>query len=155
MKITRIVLALTLALLVSSAVFTPSNLYAQTNSDIARNAFEVTVPVNINNFVYTPVTIPAGKRLVVQNVTLSGAAQTAGAYIQPVIILSSTINSGTANLYYFGPNPSATAPGQYYADMPTTIYADTLEVGPAFAGYTPTFLSFNVVITGYLVDLPK
>jgi hypothetical protein len=155
MKINRIVLSWILALLGTFTVFTPANLHAQTNSDIARNAFEVTVTVNINNFTYTSVAIPAGKRLVVQDVSLSGAAETDGPYVQPIIILSSVINSGTANLHYFGPNPSFTDPGQYYADMQTTIYADSLEVGPAFAGYTPTFLSFNVVITGYLVDLPK
>jgi hypothetical protein len=155
MKINRIVLASALALFSTFAVFPSANLHAQTNADIARNAFQVTVPVNINNFTYTAVAIPAGKRLVVQNVSLSGAAQTAGAYVQPIVILSSSINSGANNLRYFGPNPSATAPGQYYADVQTTIYADTLAVGPAFAGYTPTFLSFNVVITGYLVDLPK
>src|SRR5271165_6073727 len=155
MKFNRIVLALTLALFGTFAAFTPANLHAQTNADIARNAFQVTVPVNINNFAYTPVAIPAGKRLVVQNVSLSGAAQTAGAYVQPIIILNASINSGPAVLRYYGPNPSATDPGQYYADMQSTLYADTLSVGPAFAGYDPTFLSFNVVITGYLVELPK
>ncbi len=155
MKINRIVLALALALVGTFAVFTPANLYAQTNADIARNAFEVTETVNINNFTFTSVAIPAGKRLVVQNVSLSGAAQTDGSYVQPIIILSSSIGSGAANLRYFAPNPSVTAPGQYYADVQTTLYADTLEIGPAFAGYTPTFMSFNVVITGYLVDLPK
>ena len=155
MKINRLILACVLALPGTFAALAPANVHAQTNADIARNAFAVTENVNINNFVYTPVTIPAGKRLVIQNVSLSGAAQTLGAYVQPIVILNASINSAPANLYYFGPNPSATDPGQYYLNAPTTIYADTLSVGPAFAGYTPTFLSFNVVITGYLVELPK
>ena len=111
------------------------------------------MPININNFNFTPVTIPAGYRLVIQDVSLSGAAQTTGAYVQPIAILSSTLSSEAANLRYFAPNPSATVPGQYYGDYPTTIYADTLEVSPAFAGFTPSFMSFNIVITGYLVDL--
>ena len=153
MKINRIVPAFALALFGSLAVFTPANLLAQSSTDPALNAFQVTVAININNFVYTPVTIPAGQRLVIQNVSLSGAAQTSGAYVQPIVLLSSTLGSNPANLRYFAPRPAATDPTQYYGDFPTTLYADTLEVSPAFAGYTPTFLAFNVVITGYLVDL--
>lgn len=155
MKIKRIVFVLSLSLLGTFAALTPANLHAQTNADIARNAFEVTVPVNVNNFTYTPVTIPAGKRLVVQNVSLSGAAQTDGAYVVPIVILSSSINSGASNLHYFAPSPYPTDTSQFYLSTQTTIYADQLEVSPAFAGFTPTFLAFNVVITGYLVDLPK
>ena len=120
MKINRILLALTLALPSSFAVLTPANLLAQTTNP-ALNAFQVTVPININNFNFTPVTIPAGYRLVIQDVSLSGAAQTTGAYVQPIAILSSTLSSEAANLRYFAPNPSATVPGQYYGDYPTAI----------------------------------
>jgi hypothetical protein len=155
MKFNRIALTVALALFVAFAAFTPANLHAQTNTDIAKNAFQVSVPVNINNFTYTSVAIPAGKRLVIQDVSLSGAAQTAGPYVQPIIILNSTLGTGPSNLRYFAPSQSTVDPGQFYADVATTLYADTLGVGPAFAGYDPTFLSFNVVITGYLVDLPK
>jgi hypothetical protein len=153
MKFRRIVCALTFALLSSFAVLTPANLLAQNSPNPALNAFQVTVPININNFTYTQVTIPAGYRLVIQNVSLSGAAQTAGTDVQPIILFSSSLGTAAANLRYFGPSPSATVPGQYYADIPTTLYADTLAVAPAFSGYTPTFMSFNVVITGYLVNL--
>lgn len=73
--------------------------------------------------------------------------------MQPIVIFSSTLGANPSNLRYFAPSPSATVPGQYYADYPTTLYADTLEVSPAFAGFTPTFMSFNVVITGYLVNV--
>jgi hypothetical protein len=135
------------------AVFAPASLDAQTVPYAPLNAFQITVPININNFTYTPVAIPAGQRLVIQNVSLNGAAQTNGAYVQPIILLTSTLGTDASNTRYFGPNPSGTAPGQYYADYPTTFYADALQVGPAFAGYTPTFMSFNVVITGYLVDI--
>jgi hypothetical protein len=156
MKFNRMVLTGALALLGTFVAFPAANLHAQSDFDIAFNAFQVTVPINaITNFNYTPVAIPKGKRLVVQNVSLSGAAQTAGAYIQPIVILGATLSGGPLNYHYFAPNPSVTDPGQYYMSTPTTIYADTLEVGPAFAGFTPTFQSFNVVITGYLVDLPS
>jgi hypothetical protein len=152
MKIHRIVSAFTLALLGAFAALTPVNLAAQAYNP-ALNAFQVTVPVNIDNFVFTPVTIPTGYRLVIQDVSLSGAAQTTGAYVQPVVILSSTLGTGAANERFFAPNPSATAPSQYYGDYSTTLYADTLSVSPAFAGFTPSFMSFNVVITGYQVEL--
>jgi hypothetical protein len=155
LKINRIAFGLTLALLGPLAVLAPASLVAQTVPYPALNAFQVTVNVNINNFVYTPVTIPAGQRLVVQNISVSGAAQTNGAYVQPIILISSNLNSGGASTRYFSPNPSATAAGQYYADYSTTLYADTLQVGPAFAGYTPSFMSFSIVITGYLVDLSQ
>ena len=153
MKINRIAFGLTLTLLGPLAVLAPATVVAQTVPYPPLNAFQVTVPVNITNFTFTTVTIPAGQRLVIQDVSLSGATQTNGAYVQPIIILSSALGSDAANLRYFAPNPSATDPGQYYADYSTTLYADTLQVAPAFAGYTPTFMSFNVVITGYLVDL--
>ena len=117
----------------------------------ARAPFQVTVPVNVNNFVYTSVPIPAGKRLVIDFVAFNGAAQTAGANIQPIILLSSSVAGGPASTYYFGPNQSTTTAGQYYANNPVTIYSDSLAVGPAFAGYTPTFLSFNVIISGHLI----
>lgn len=155
MKISRIVAALTLALPAVFAVSNPANLHAQTNADISKNAFQVTVPVNVNNFTVTPVTIPAGKRLVVQDVSFDGAAQTAGPYVVPIIVLTTTIGGGAQNNRYFAPTPYPTDPTQFYSDMTTVLYADTLGVSPAFAGYTPTFMSFNVVITGYLVDLPK
>lgn len=155
MKIKRIILTGTLALCGTLATLLPSQVQAQTNADITNHAFAVTVPININNFTFTPVAIPAGKRLVIQNVSLSGAAETTGAYVVPIIILAATLGSESQNLYYYAPTPYPTDPSQYYLSQPTTVYADTLYASPAFAGFTPSFMSFNVVITGYLVDAPK
>lgn len=155
MKHNRILFAGVLVLFATLATLLPTNLHAQTNADVAKNAFAVTVQVNVNNFVYTPVTIPAGKRLVIENVNLSGAAQTDGPYVQPIVLISAALGSGSTNNHYFGPNPSTTDSTQYYADYSSKFYADTLYVSPAFAGFTPTFMVFNVVISGYLVDLPK
>ena len=153
MKINRFVLTGILAVCGTLATFLPANVQAQTNSNIAHDAFEVSVTVNVNNFVWTPIPIPAGKRLVVQNVNLSGAATTAGAYVQPIVILDATIGTAPYTLHYYAPSRSVADLTQWYEDKQTTVYADTLAVGPAFAGYTPTFMAFNVVITGYLVDL--
>jgi hypothetical protein len=155
MKINRIVLTGAITLLGIFAAVQPANLLAQTDSDIYTNAFEVTVPININNFNFTPVSIPTGKRLVIQNVSLSGAAQTTGADVQPICILALTIGSQPQVLRYFAPLEDPQVPGQYYGDFETTVYADTLSVSPAFAGFTPSFMSFNVVITGYLVNMPQ
>jgi hypothetical protein len=120
----------------------------------ARAPFQVTVPVNINNFTWTPVSIPSGKRLVIDYVSISGAAQTSGAYVQPLILLSSSVAGSAAASYYIAPQQSGTAPGQYYHSEKPTIYADSLNVSPAYAGYTPSFMSFSVVISGHLVSIP-
>jgi hypothetical protein len=119
----------------------------------ARAPFQATVPVNISNFTFTNVPVPAGKRLVVDFLAINGAAQTSGAYIQPIVILSSTV-AGSSSMFYFAPQQSTVAPGQYYDTRQATIYADTLSVSPAFAGFTPTFMSFNVNISGHLVSVP-
>src|SRR5471030_1480212 len=37
----------------------------------ARAPFQVSVPININNFTYTPVAIPAGQRLVIDYISYS------------------------------------------------------------------------------------
>jgi hypothetical protein len=115
--------------------------------------FVVTENVNINNFVFTPVPIPQGMRLVIDYVSLSGAAQSSGGPVQPIVILDTQVSGGSDNLFYFGPSQSGTVSGQYYMSQPAVIYADTLNVSPAFAGFTPSFLSFNVVISGHLIPL--
>jgi hypothetical protein len=154
MKINRIVLTGILTLLGTFAATHPANLQAQTDADIYTNAFEVTVPIDISNFNFTPVTIPTGKRLVIQNVSMSGAAQTSGTDVQPICILAATIGDNPQVLRYFAPLEDLQVSGQYYQEWETTIYADTLFVSPAYSGFTPSFLSFNVVITGYLVSMP-
>ena len=119
----------------------------------ARAPFQASVTVNINNFTFTNVPIPAGKRLVIDYISMSGAAQTSGQgqYVQPIVLFNTTVAGNPGATYYFGPNPSTTAPGQYYADYHPIIYADSLAVGPAFAGYTPSFDTFEVNISGHLI----
>jgi hypothetical protein len=120
----------------------------------ARAPFQVTVPVNWNNFTTTAVPIPSGKRLVIDYVSVDGAAGTTGSYVQPILILNSSVAGGPASAYYIAPQQSTVAPGQYYKSEQATIYADTLSVSPAYAGFTPAFLVFNVVISGHLVTVP-
>ena len=128
-----------------------SPVYTKDVDQAARAPFQVSVPINITNFVYTPVAIPAGKRLVIDYISFSGAAQTSGAYVQPILLLDVGVANNPSVVYYLGSNPSATAPGQYYHSETATIYADTLSVAPAYAGYTPSFMGFNLVITGHLI----
>jgi hypothetical protein len=119
-----------------------------------RNPFQATVTVNVNNFTYTPVPIPAGKRLVVDYISMSGAAQTTGEDIQPIVILSAAVAGSPNALYYIAPEQSGTVPGQFYHTQQAAIYADSLGVGPAFSGFTPSFMTFSVVISGHLISLP-
>lgn len=117
--------------------------------------FVTTVVVNpLVNFNYTQVTIPAGKRLIVDYVSMSGAAFSSSGAIQPIVILNTTLGTGPGNLFYFAPPANAQLPTQFYMVQPTVIYADTLFVGPAFAGFSPSFDTFSVVISGHLVAAP-
>lgn len=117
----------------------------------ARAPFQAVVPVNINNFNYTSVSIPTGKRLVVDFVSLDGATQSSGAYTQPIILLNSSVAGNPSATYYISAAQSTIAAGQFYQMQPVTIYADSLSVGPAFAGFSPSFMSFNVIISGHLI----
>jgi hypothetical protein len=158
LKIYRIAFTGILALFGTLTAFHPSSLQAQTNADITHEAFETTVTTNaVTNFTYTSVAIPAGKRLVIQNVSVTGAAESTSGPIQPITIILATLNGSSStgtNLHYFAPPQNNQLSTQYYGTYQTTIYADSLAVGPAFAGFSPTFDTFNVVITGYLVDGP-
>jgi hypothetical protein len=117
--------------------------------------FVVTEQVNVNNFTITPIAIPQGMRLVIDYISMSGAAQSNSGPIQPVVILNAQVGDGASNAFYFEPPPSATVSGQYYLSEKTVIYADSLNISPAFSGYTPSFLVFNVVISGHLIPLPS
>ena len=151
----RMVLTGTLGLLFTLATLLPPSLRAQTNANITDAAFQQSVTVDlIKCFCYTSIKIPAGKRLVVQNVNISGAVTSSGAYTGPIIILTPQLGSGAVSYRYYTPNQSSLQHSQYYGDFQTTVYADTLGVGPAFYGFDPSFFTFNVVVTGYLVDAP-
>ncbi len=150
MKNNRILFTGVMLLFVTLALILPT----KSNAQFTGTPFQTTVSVNVNNFQYTPVTIPTGKRLVIQNINLSGEA-VANPYVQPIVILNTTVNGGGSVSYYFAPSVSTVDPSQFYANYPLTLYADTLLIGPAFAGYTPSSMSFNVVITGYLIPINK
>ena len=120
----------------------------------ARAPFVAAVELNINNFTYTPVPIPAGQRLVIEYVSITGAAQSNGGAIQPIALLTTSLANNPGVSFYFAPAADVALPTQFYRGETTAIYADTLEVGPGFAGYTPSFMVMTVVISGHLISVP-
>ena len=144
--------------LAASTLVTPKAAVAAANvKDVdqpARAPFQATVQLNITNFTYTPVPIPAGQRLVIEYVSISGAAQSSGGGVQPIALLSVGTAGNPAATYYFAPTQSTTVATQFFHTESTAIYADTLQVGPAFSGFTPSFMVMNVNISGHLVSIP-
>src|SRR5215510_5120442 len=92
-------LAVTVAVLTVASLSGPKQLLAQAAraalmKDVdqpARQPFQTTVSVNLNNFGYTTVPIPAGKRLVVEFVAIAGSASSTSGGVQPVILLNSSV----------------------------------------------------------------
>ena len=120
----------------------------------ARAPFQATVTLDFNNFVYTPIPIPAGQRLVIEYVSISGAAQANNGPVQPIVLLSSSVAGNPGATFYIGPAPAPTLPTQFYHSQTTAIYADSLQIGPGYAGSTPSFMIMNVVVSGHLVAIP-
>lgn len=139
-----------------SALVTVSNTAANpvpTQSMDAQNAFQTDISVGFNS---QNITIPSGQRLVVDFVEINGVVQSNSGPVQPSVIFDSTLNGGPQASYYLEPGPSpVNIPGenQLYLAQPVKIYADTLNVSGAYAGYTPSFYSLNVSISGHLVPI--
>jgi hypothetical protein len=122
----------------------------QDTDQAARAPFQVSVNIT-NNVVAVP--IPAGKRLVIDFVAIHGYAPTAGPYIEPSIVFESTIAGASDTSYYLEPAPSTVDATQFHYSGPVTIYADTLIITRAYAGYAPTDFSFSVAISGHLITI--
>ncbi|MEJ0047620.1 MAG: hypothetical protein WDN04_16970 [Rhodospirillales bacterium] len=58
--------------------------------------------------------------------------------------------SGQAT-YLYVENPLAALPQQFSVAQQVTLYTDTLYLGIAFAGYTPTYISMGVTVSGHLI----
>ena len=143
----------TRASLATTAV-TPKAAIVKDIDQAARAPFQATVTLDFNNFVYTPVPIPAGQRLVIEYVSISGAAQSNNGPVQPIALLSTSLAGNPSASFYLAPTPAAALPTQFYHAQPTTIYADSLQIGPGYAGYTPSYMILNVVVSGHLIAIP-
>ena len=160
LKRTSLIVTILALVTLSVAMVSPKTAHAlaavlvQDVDQPARAPFQATVLVNANNLDPTPVNIPAGKRLVIDFVSVNGFTQaSASGNVQPLIVLHSIVGGGDPALYYFTPALAPGDPGQYYINMPTTIYADTLAVAPDYAGYPPELEVFAVIISGHLINV--
>ena len=117
----------------------------------ARQPFQATVVVTLNNFRNQGVPIPSGKRLVVEYVTIAGG--TCCGSSQPLILLNASLNGAAATTFYLQPVQSEVAQNQFYKSEMMKIYADELSVGFGWSGGTPSQLASNVAISGHLVDI--
>src|SRR5258708_16200270 len=88
--------AVTGAVLIIGSLSNPRQLLAQAKAALvqdvdqpARQPFQATVSVNSNNFVFTPVSIPSGKRLVVQYLAIPRPPPSPARPIHPVLLPTS------------------------------------------------------------------
>ena len=119
----------------------------------ARAPFLTTVLLNGPTSTFTPVTVPTVQRLVVDYVSISGKAASAGGNIQPIVILEAKV-AGTIGDYYFYPSQSNPAPTAFSLSQQTTIFADSLSVASPFAGSAPSTHSFRRGDLGHLINNP-
>jgi hypothetical protein len=120
----------------------------------ARAPFQTTVSLNFStSTLFVSVPIPSGKRLVVDYVSVNGAASSNSGPIQPVIILESSVAGSPSVSYYLTQTQSPLVTTQFHSEGPMTIYSDTLAVAFGFSGFTPSFAVFNVSISGHLISI--
>jgi len=119
----------------------------------AAGAFQIQLNVGLGTGL-TGVAIPAGKRLVIEFVTLQGDAAGGSGPVQPIVLLESFLNPSSSANYYLAVPESPLAPGQFYRSEQVKVYADVLSVGVGFSGYTPVQMGFGVSISGHLVSVP-
>lgn len=141
-----------------SALVTVSNTSANpvpVESVDAKNAFQTDFDLGLSP---QAIAIPSGQRLVVNYVAISGIADSLSGAIQPSIILQSSLTgSGGSASYYLQPGPTpVNIPGanQLYFAQPVKVYADSLTVSPAYAGFAPFTYTFHVAISGHLIPVP-
>lgn len=119
----------------------------------AREAFQATVQVGFGTGLQG-VPIPAGKRLIIDYVSIHGNASGTTGAIVPTILLESSIDSQASVNYYISPVQIDPTIDQWRASQLVKIYADSLTIGVGYAGSVPFVLSFAVDISGHLIDMP-
>jgi len=117
-----------------------------------RNAFQTSLNLSLSGISGTGLSIPAGKRLVIDFVTFAGSGPSGGT--QPYLEIFTTQGTGPSVGYQLRPSQSTLAPQQFDLAQPVSIYGDNVFVSLAFAGNTPVFLSAGVSISGHLIDMP-
>jgi len=105
----------------------------------------------MNGVVSQNISIPSGKRLVVDFVDVVGSAASTSGGVQPLVLLASSVSGSPSVNYYIEPVQSAPAPGHFYYSAPVKIYSDSLNVSSGYTGYYPYQLNETVVISGHLI----
>jgi hypothetical protein len=123
----------------------------------ARNAFSQQIRVDVTGFASADFTIPSGKRLVAECVSVSGFDRQDGG--DPGITLHAILGDSSPTFYQLAPvriEPSSpNAPEDVYAGTQLVrFYADALRVSINLDVDTAIVGSFIVTVSGYLVDQP-
>jgi len=149
------------AILAGSVVITPKRLLAQVKYALvrdedspARNAFQATFAIN-SNLTGGSVTIPAGKRLVVDFVEAHGAGTGTGGPIQPIVVLSSALTNNPSMNYYFPMQIVTNGVNQFTDTQKVAVYADSFAVNMGYSGFgPPNSFTFVVNVSGHFIDMP-
>jgi len=151
--------AVTCAVLAAVSLSSPGQLFAQVRAALvqdidepARGAFQAQVNLSLSGVSGTGISIPAGKRLVIDYVTVAGSGPSSGT--QPYVDFYTTIGGGASTSYQLILTQSPLAPQQFQNSGQVTIYGDTVFVSLAYAGNVPFFLNATVTISGHLVSIP-
>jgi hypothetical protein len=118
-----------------------------------RGAFQTTVQVGFGTGL-AGIPIPAGKRLIIDYVSIHGNASGTTGTTLPTILIESSINSQPSINYYISPVQIDPTIDQWRASQQVKIYADSLAIGVGYAGSVPFVLSFAVDVSGHLIDMP-
>jgi hypothetical protein len=148
------------AILILGSLSGPRHLLAQVKYALVRDvdqpgrgAFQTTVTVGFGTGL-AGIAIPAGKRLIIDYVSIHGNADGNGGVTVPTILIESAINGQGTVSYYISPVRVEPTIDQYRASQVVKIYADNLAIGVGYAGAVPLILSFAVDISGHLIDMP-
>lgn len=147
-------------ILIVGSLSCPRHLLAQAKYALVRDvdepgrgAFQTTVQVGLGTGL-AGVPIPAGKRLIIDYVSIHGNATGTTGPIVPTILFESFVNGQGQVNYYISPTQIDPTIDQWRASQVVKIYADSLSVGVGYAGSVPFVLSFAVDISGHLIDMP-
>jgi hypothetical protein len=147
-------------ILAGSVVITPKRLLADVKTALVRdedspgrNAFQATFTMT-GSLLGGTIPIPAGKRLVVDFIEAHGGATTNGPSIQPTVVLNSSLNGSPSVAYYFPLQVEASGINQFTQTEKVAVYADSLNVGMAYSGYSPVEFIFVANVSGHYIDIP-
>jgi hypothetical protein len=120
--------------------------------EAARNAFQASVSLSVSTPSVT-ITIPTGKRLVVEHIAAVAYAYSSSGPIQPLVVAYASHGGGPSADFEYVMSPYALLANQFSLAQQMMIYADKLTIGFGYAGYTPATLDESVTLTGHLVTI--